>query len=271
MAVANPQILSPPSPSDVGRSAQELPRIEILGQSIVAATVELTLAHIRAAAATRPVRIAYVNAHTLNLACGDVRLREALATFEFVLNDGVGLAIAARLRARRFPENLHGSAFNTHILQMAAAEGWPVFLLGAKPGVAQAARGELARAIPGLEIVGARHGYHDSAARDLAAVEASGAEVVLVGMGNPLQELWLKECFCQLPAARIGVGVGAYLDFQARAVRRAPGWMNQCGMEWAYRLAQEPRRLAGRYLLEAPQFLLRAVSHRTEHRDGGRT
>ena len=258
MAVANPHIVSRRWPPEELGSPEELPRIEILGQPIIAATVEVTLAHIRSAAQAGPIRIAYVNAHTLNLACADARLREALCAFEFVLNDGVGVALAARLRARRFPANLHGSSFNTHILQMAAEECWPVFLLGARPGVAKSAREELAQAIPGLEIVGARHGYHHRSERDLAAVEASGAQVVLVGMGNPLQELWLAECFCRLPSARIGVGVGAYLDFQARAVRRAPGWLNQCGLEWAYRLAQEPRRLAGRYLLEGPQFLLRA-------------
>jgi exopolysaccharide biosynthesis WecB/TagA/CpsF family protein len=142
-----------------------------------------------------------------------------------------------------------------------------VFLLGARPGVAATARAELTGAIPGLRVVGARHGYHHRAERDAAAVEFSGAEVVLVGMGNPQQELWLNEWFCQLPAARIGVGVGAYLDFQARAVRRAPAWMNDYGLEWAYRLAQEPRRLAARYLLEGPQFLLRALTDATRGRE----
>jgi exopolysaccharide biosynthesis WecB/TagA/CpsF family protein len=132
-------------------------------------------------------------------------------------------------------------------------------LLGGRPGVAKRACSELTTAIPALQVVGVRHGFHAHPERDAESINASGAEVVLVGMGNPLQELWLHEHFSGLSRARIGVGVGAYLDFQAGVVRRAPGWMNRCGVEWSYRLAQEPRRLAGRYLLESPQFLLRAL------------
>lgn len=233
--------------------------IDVFGVPIMAATAEQATHSIRMAARRGRVRVAYVNAHTLNLAYEDQDLHEALANYDFVLNDGIGVSLAARAQGRRFPENLNGSDFTPRLLKLSAEEGWRVFLLGGRPGVAQTAAAELAGAIPGLQIVGARHGFHENPLLDAQAVRRSGAEVLLVAMGNPQQELWLHDHFHELPQVRVGVGVGAFLDFQAKAVSRAPGWMNRLGVEWVYRLAREPRRLAKRYLLGNPRFLLRVA------------
>ncbi|HSZ14203.1 MAG TPA: WecB/TagA/CpsF family glycosyltransferase [Solirubrobacteraceae bacterium] len=233
--------------------------IEILGMPVVAATTAQMIGRIQFAARSTRIRLAYVNAHTLNLACRNPKLREALLNCDFVLNDGAGVSLAARLQGRRFPNNLHGSAFNTRILELAASERWSVFLLGGRPGIPERAAAELRQQIPHLQIAGARHGFHHHPARDVAAVNTSGASVLLVAMGNPRQELWLEQHFHQLPGIRIAAGVGAYLDFQAKVVRRAPEWMNRCGIEWLYRLAQEPLRLGKRYIVGNPYFLFRVV------------
>jgi exopolysaccharide biosynthesis WecB/TagA/CpsF family protein len=257
----------------IGRSASHhqteeirklLPTIEIFDLQIAASPAADMVERIRSTARSRRVRLAYVNAHTLNLAYGDPSLREALVHSDFVLNDGAGVSLAARLQGRKFPDNLQGTDFNMRLLKMSAAEGWSAFLLGGRPGVPEKAATEILRAIPMLRIAGTRHGFHHQPDLDVARVNASGAEVLLVAMGNPRQEQWLEHHFSKLPHVRLAAGVGAFLDFQAKIVHRAPHWMNICGIEWTYRLAQEPRRLAGRYLTGNPMFLARVIRERLQ-------
>jgi N-acetylglucosaminyldiphosphoundecaprenol N-acetyl-beta-D-mannosaminyltransferase len=187
-------------------------------------------------------------------------LREALQTADYVLNDGIGVALAARwLGGESFPENLNGSDFTTRLLHMAAREGWSVFLLGGRGGVAWEAGERLRESIPRLQIVGCRHGYHYDSAADVDAIRRAKPDVLLVAMGNPHQEVWLHQHWKALPSIRLAVGVGAYLDFQAGVVPRAPRWMNDCGIEWVYRLAREPFRLGRRYVIGNPVFVLRVL------------
>lgn len=211
----------------------------------------------------RPALVAYANAHTLNLASSDSGYRAVLQGADIVLNDGAGLDIAGRLFGRPFPENLNGSDFNPKILEEAAAQGWPVFFLGAKPGVADDAASALSERIPGLDVVGTRDGYFaPSESGEVArAIAATGAGVLMVAMGNPLQEMWLSR-HLDATGARLGIGVGAFLDFSAGVVPRAPAWMNRLWLEWLYRLLQEPRRMWRRYVLGNPLFLLRVLRAR---------
>lgn len=215
----------------------------------------------------RPALAAYVNAHTLNLASRDSGYRALLETADIVLNDGAGLSIAGRVFGKPFPENLNGSDFNPRILEEAAARGWPVFFLGARPGVAAEAARRLSGRIPGLDVVGARDGYFrpdesQAVAREIAS---AGAGLLMVAMGNPLQEMWLSR-HLEATGARLGIGVGAFLDFTAGVVPRAPAWMNRLGIEWLYRLLQEPRRMWRRYVLGNPVFLARVLRARLRPR-----
>jgi exopolysaccharide biosynthesis WecB/TagA/CpsF family protein len=215
--------------------------------------------------------VMYANAHTLNIAAADERLRSVLNESDLVLNDGSGVGMAARLRGLPFHENLNGSDFNLRLLRTAAAEGWRVFLLGGRPGVAEWAAASIRAELPSLDVAGARHGFARDPAGDAAAVRASGADILLVALGNPRQELWLADRFAE-SGALLGVGVGAFLDFQAGVVPRAPRWMNRLGIEWTHRLAREPGRLWRRYLLGNPLFLYRVLSELTSRRrDSGLT
>jgi exopolysaccharide biosynthesis WecB/TagA/CpsF family protein len=215
--------------------------------------------------APQAATVAYVNAHTLNLAYRSDALRAALTGAHLVLNDGIGLAIAARLRGDRFPENLNGSDFTPDVLSLAADRGWPVYMLGGRQGVAEEAARRLQRRIAGLEIAGCSHGYFpdDQTSEVVARIRASGCGVLLVAMGNPQQELWLAR-HLRDSGARLGMGVGAFLDFSAGRVPRAPAWMNRAGCEWVYRLLHEPRRLARRYLVGNPLFLARVIRERLD-------
>jgi exopolysaccharide biosynthesis WecB/TagA/CpsF family protein len=244
-------------------------KVEVLGVpvarlSAAAAREELVRLYER----DRPALVAYANAHTLNLASRDEAYRDVLRSADIVLNDGAGLAIAGRIFGRPFPDNLNGSDFNPVILEEAAARGWPVFLLGARPGVAGEAARRLSERIPGLNVCGTRDGYFDRTRSDEVAreVSAAGAGVLMVAMGNPLQEMWLSR-HLEATGARLGVGVGAFLDFSAGVVPRAPAWMNRLWLEWLYRLLQEPRRMWRRYVLGNPLFLARVLRARLR---GGR-
>ena len=238
--------------------------VEILGIPIARLTSEAALQEVeRLCEAAAPAQIYYANAHSLNLAVADPDYRAAVLRAAMVLNDGAGIALAARLQGTSFPANLNGSDFNPLIAELAATRGWSVYLLGAKPGVAERAARMLEERMPGLQIAGARDGYFDSEATDevVGAVRATDADVVMVAMGNPHQELWLDRHLVAT-GARLGVGVGAWFDFVTGNVPRAPAWMNRLGIEWFFRLYQEPSRLWRRYLIGNPLFLWRVLRRR---------
>jgi exopolysaccharide biosynthesis WecB/TagA/CpsF family protein len=214
---------------------------------------------------SHPVHLGYVNAHSLNLAYQDETYRNALQGCAYVLNDGVGLSLAARMRGVTFPDDLNGSDFTLRVLALAVQRDWGVFLYGGRPGVAEQATDELGRRVPGVRIVGVHDGFEGEPGEVAGRVAESGADVVIVALGNPLQELWLNEWLSET-GCRLGVGVGAFLDFVSGRVRRAPPWMHAIGLEWVYRLCREPRRLARRYVLGNPLFLYRAWRLRGQER-----
>jgi alpha-1,3-mannosyltransferase len=113
---------------------------------------------------------------------------------------------------------------------------------------------------PHHRIVGSSHGYLTPQDADgiVGEIRRSQADVLLVAMGNPEQELWLMERLDQT-GCQLGFGVGALFDFMAGAVPRAPGWMQTARLEWLYRMVHEPRRLWRRYLVGMPMFLLRVA------------
>jgi len=244
------------------------PTIEILGVPIARLTIQAALQRlVRLHAETGPSLVAYANAHTLNLASRDPGYREVLRSAAIVLNDGSGVGIAARLWGRPFPANLNGTDLNPLILGLAADEGWPVYLLGARPGVAGVAAQKMTERFPGLEVVGTHSGYFAAAEETdvVAEIRASGAELLMVALGNPLQETWLAR-HLEATGVRVGIGVGAFFDFTAGSVARAPSWMNRWGIEWVWRLAQEPGRMWRRYVLGNPAFLARVVRERIRSR-----
>ena len=203
--------------------------------------------------------VVYVNAHTLNLAHRDPEYKAVLNRAALVLNDGAGVAMAGRMKKAPFPENLNGSDFNPQILKIAARRRWTVYFLGAREGVAERAAAALRQRIPDLTMAGVHDGYFPEMSSNAIAerIKASGADLLMVALGNPRQELWLADHLAQTGVS-LGVGVGAFFDFAAGEVPRAPAWMNRMGIEWVYRLSREPRRLFKRYVVGNPAFLARA-------------
>ena len=204
--------------------------------------------------------IAFANAHTLNVAAETPAFHLALQN-ALVFNDGLGVDIASHiLYGSPFPENLNGTDFVPNYLRR-TKHRYRIFLLGAKPGIAEGAAHRLSVLCPGHKVVGCRNGHFD---RDQASeiadlIRCSKADLLLVAMGNPKQELFLHELLAAT-GCRLGIGVGALFDFLAGDVPRAPLLVQRWRLEWVYRLLQEPSRLAGRYLVGNPRFLMRLLS-----------
>lgn len=245
--------------------------IEIFGVRIAQLTPDEALQHIeRLYDSGAPATVFYVNAHTLNLARADRSYADVLSRASLVLNDGKGLLLGGRILRRVFPADLNGNFFTPLLLERAAESRWPVFFLGGRPGVAEEASRRLKEWIPELVVAGTRDGYFSREEDDVVAehVRSTGATILLVALGNPLQERWLDRCLAA-SGARVGVGVGAFFDFQSGAVRRAPGWMNRLGLEWLHRLAKDPKRMWRRYLLGNPAFMWALVRRHLSSRGKG--
>jgi exopolysaccharide biosynthesis WecB/TagA/CpsF family protein len=210
-----------------------------------------------------PAMLAYVNAHTLNLATTDSSYAEVLKKAALVLNDGKGVLLAGVILGRRFPADLNGNLFTPLLVEYAAASGWSIYILGARPGVADRVANVLKAKHPGLAIAGTMHGHFSPAEEDdvVRKIKDTNPGLLLVGMGNPLQERFLARRLSDT-GARLGLGVGAYLNFQVGEISRAPGWMNRIGIEWVHRLLKEPRRMWRRYLLGNPLFVWRVIRSR---------
>jgi beta-1,4-glucosyltransferase len=180
-----------------------------------------------------------------------------------IVNDGVGLDIAAfLLRGGRFRQNLNGTDFTPYLFK-SRERPLRVFLLGGKQEVLQRAA-DYARQQLGQDVVGVCDGYADLRARgDLvaAAINRSAPDVVLVALGNPIQEEWILAHRQRLDAG-IVMGVGALFDFWAGSKTRAPALVQSLRLEWFYRLCQEPRRLMRRYTVDIVRFLAHCHRYR---------
>jgi N-acetylglucosaminyldiphosphoundecaprenol N-acetyl-beta-D-mannosaminyltransferase len=235
-------------------------RVDDLG---FAGAVSALLAPPRPAAPPRARLVHFVHAHALDLAAADRDYRALLADADLVLPDGIGLRVAAAILGVSLRHNLNGTDLLPHLCRGAAERGIPLVLIGAAPGVADRCAARLCRRNPGLRVAFTAHGYLDgaAAAAAAAAVRDLGRALVLVGMGSPRQERFAREHLASAPEATV-VTVGGLFDFHAGRLPRAPQVVRDLGMEWAYRLAQEPRRLGGRYLVGGPRFLLRVMWQR---------
>lgn len=184
----------------------------------------------------------------------DPELRRIFENASLALVDGMPLVWMARLLGHPLPEKISGADLLRPLMARAAAKRWRVYLLGAAPGIGAQAAAILERESPGLEIVGIDAppiGFDTNPEQSREVVErvrAATPDIVVVALGCPKQERWMSQ-HREAIAPAIALGLGASLDFVAGTVKRAPGWVSRAGLEWLYRLGQEPRRLAHRYLV----------------------
>jgi alpha-1,3-mannosyltransferase len=241
--------------------------IPIMGVNIALMRRDEVLRHIDDAFSNgAALPIAFANANLLNLARTAPTFRDILSRF-LVLNDGIALDVASRLiHGRRFPDNLNGTDFTPSFLA-GTSHQLRVFILGGEPGVAEASLSRLSRIYPRHTFVGAHSGFFDDADNEhiVRAIRDSHADVLLVGMGNPRQEWWLANHFRDT-GCKLGFAIGAFVDFSAGRIRRAPQLFRNLRAEWLFRLALEPQRLVKRYTVDTGQFLGAALREGYEKR-----
>ena len=267
-----------PAPTaPAAEAAGEPPRYNVTGVGVSALTLpRATELIVGARGRLRRGYVCLATAHGLTEARRDPELRRIYNESWLTTPDGMPLVWAAWLQGTPLPERVAGSDLTHDLAAGLARSGRRLFLLGGDPGTAEAAGRMLVAAHPGLVVAGTAcpaPGFE----RDPAAMQAlrdalvaAHPDLVYVALGSPKQERLVHELKPLLPCAW-WVGVGISFSFVTGAVRRAPRWMRACGLEWAHRLAQEPRRLARRYLVDGIPFALRLLPACLVRRVRGRT
>lgn len=196
----------------------------------------------------RSIELFFLNAHCFNLAQKDREYFDILNSCDYLLNDGIGIKIASKIEKLVLKKNLNGTDFIPEIAEMASKKGYKIFLLGAKDGIAEEAAVKLKEKFEGLQIAGVHSGYGlDESVLEM--INNSKADILIAGMGVPMQEKWIRENKSKLGSVKLFVGGGAILDFLSQRIRRAPLFMRKFGLEWVFRLCLEPGRLWRRYLV----------------------
>ncbi len=219
-----------------------------------------------------PRRVMYANAHVLNQSAGNRALRGALESADLVYCDGYGVRLAAKALEAPIPHRMTGADWIWSLAAMCEIAGESIYLLGSEPGIAAGAAEHLGSTYPALRVAGHHHGYFDVGSphddRVIEHINACRPSIVLVGMGTPKQEHWVRTHAHRLDVDVLWT-VGALFDVVSGKVPRAPGWLADNGLEWIFRLAIEPGRMWRRYLLGNPVFMHRVMSEaRARQADG---
>jgi N-acetylglucosaminyldiphosphoundecaprenol N-acetyl-beta-D-mannosaminyltransferase len=251
-------------------------RVALLGCPIDVVTLDDAVERVDGRIAQRtPYQHMSINAAKLVRMQRERELRTAVESCELITADGQAIVWASRLLGAPLPERVAGIDLMHALLALAGAKGYRVFLLGARPAVVEKAAQRIRADYPGLRLVGAHHGYFgaDGEAAVVDEIAAARADILFVALETPVKELFVAR-----HGPRIGVpfvmGVGGSFDILAGERRRAPRWLQRLGLEWSYRLAQDPRRLFRRYLVGNSRFVwlvLRArIGRRSDRLVGAR-
>jgi len=202
--------------------------------------------------------LAFVNPDCLNTAYVNPDYLQVLQQASRVLPDGIGVNVGCRIKGVALRANLNGTDLFPRLCETLAETGQSIFLLGAQPGRAEATAQAMQERFPNLRVAGTHDGYFDSSedAAVIRNINASGADILLVAMGAPRQELWLARYQDDLQVP-VRMGVGGLFDYYSGSIPRAPLWLREIGLEWVWRLLQEPGRMWKRYLIGNPLYLFR--------------
>lgn len=242
--------------------AEHTPPLKLLGHRLFNGSQAQFLQGFRQALAQGlRQQVFFMNADCFNLSVEQGAYRQTLKQADWLLPDGAGVALGARVTGQRLTENLNGTDLFPVLCEQAVAQQWRVFFLGGREAVVQQLVQNLRQQYPQLQIQGYHSGYF-SAAETAQIFEAmTGTDLLFVAMGAPLQEQWIQQHWERLPV-RAAFGVGGLFDFYSGRIARAPQGWRRLGLEWVWRLLQEPQRLWRRYLLGNPRFVARVLRWR---------
>jgi len=230
-------------------------RIEILGCPMDVASMSGTVEKIRSSIiAGQFTQHVVVNVAKLVNMRTDAQLNDSVRSCDIINIDGMGVVLGARFLGHSVPERVAGVDLFHELLKMSAANHFSVFLLGAKEEVVAQTTRNVKALYPGLEVAGYNHGYFwDDEAALVEKIRASGAQLLFVAVTSPMKENFINRWRDQLGVTFV-MGVGGTFDVVAGKVNRAPKWMQDYGLEWLYRVIQEPGRMWRRYLTTNSKF-----------------
>ncbi len=249
-------------------SAAPAKTVDILGVKVHVLTVDQL--HNRMAElidAGAHVEALHANIFGLNLASENQWLRDYMNRAEIVICDGVGVILGARILGENIPARITYADWMWQLAEFAERRDSSFYFLGSKPGVAQAAADKLKARFPDLTIVGVRDGYfnkslgHTENEAVIEDINKARPNILIVGMGMPVQERWVHDNWSRIDA-NIALTGGAVFDYASGTLKRAPKWMTDNGLEWLGRLLIEPKRLWQRYIVGNPLFLARVLRQR---------
>jgi len=221
-----------------------------------------SIVHFTHLSSSFPAVVNFVNANNLNIAFKDQKYRTLLKRSDLVLPDGAGIRLACRIKQILLKDNLNGTDLFLPLCKKLEQLHLKIFFLGSHTETLENMVSHLKESHPKLEIAGYHHGHFNEIQSEkiIHKINASQADIVLVGMGSPIQEHWIDQ-HKSLLKCKIVMGVGGLFDFYSGRLLRAPLWMRETGTEWLWRMGLEPKRLWKRYLLGNPLFLLRVILH----------
>ena len=243
----------------------EVPKINVLGVGV--SVLDQNRAREFLFDAVRNNRRGYVTVtgvHGVSAAQSDPALRDVFNRALLVTPDGMPMVWMGKLQGHHSIRRVYGPDLMLNLCEHSVAEGLSHFFYGGVPGVAEELKRKLEARFPGLKIVGTGtppfHPLNDAELHDLQErVRVVRPDFFWVGLSTPKQERFMAQHISNLPEAKIFIGIGAAFDLLTGRVRQAPRWMQSAGLEWFFRLIQEPRRLAKRYLVNNPLFIARAA------------
>jgi N-acetylglucosaminyldiphosphoundecaprenol N-acetyl-beta-D-mannosaminyltransferase len=244
---------------------EEYKSITLLGTRIDNIPKEDVLEYIKnSISSNNSAIISYVNLHAINLSDSIPWFRDFLNESQIVFCDGVGVQLAARLTGQKLDYRLTPPDWIDDLCDLLKKNNCGAFLLGAKPGVTESAANMIRNKHAGIKIE-SHYGYFDLVGREnddvVEMINQSKAEILLVGMGMPLQEQWIVNNKNRLSHVKVIMPVGALFDYIAKSIPRGPKFMTNHGLEWLARLFIEPKRLWRRYIIGIPLVFFRIIQH----------
>ncbi len=236
--------------------------IRILGVRIDLVDYTLTTDIMRECISNRTMGnyICVTPVHPIMVSRSDQDLREALENSKLSVPDGMPVVWAARLLGGKIQDRVYGPNLMLRACAMAECEGYSVFLYGGKPETLIKLKNELADRFPNLRIAGSysppfRKLLPKEEEEIIQAINSASPDLLFIGLGAPKQEKWMAR-HCPKMNVPVTIGVGAAFDFLSGEKKQAPAWMQSRGLEWIFRLINEPKRLLVRYLVYNPLFIL---------------
>jgi N-acetylglucosaminyldiphosphoundecaprenol N-acetyl-beta-D-mannosaminyltransferase len=232
---------------------------DIFGIPLDSATMEEALEKVKTflnEGGSHAARAIYTpNSEIIMAAIRDQFLKQILCEADLLVADGAGVVLASRILGAGLPEKVSGIDLVRNLLSSWTGRPLKLFLLGGKPGVAEAAGQNMLSIHKNIEITGTRHGYfsQEDESRIIEDINLSHADLLLVALGAPKQEKWIHEHRNTLNV-KVCMGIGGTLDVYAGTAKLAPEFLRRNGLEWLYRLCREPRRF--RRMLDLPRFFL---------------